>query len=56
VTDGFAAAASALAKEFQPLDDWRGTAQYRLQVAGNLLRRLELRFAEPNTPVEVESL
>jgi xanthine dehydrogenase small subunit len=54
--DGFDAARTALAQDFQPLDDWRGTAAYRLQVAANLLRRLELRLAEPQRPVEVEAL
>jgi xanthine dehydrogenase small subunit len=54
--DGFDAARAALAQDFQPLDDWRGSAAYRLQVAANLLRRLELRLAEPHRPVEVESL
>ncbi len=28
---------------FEPVDDWRGSAAYRLQAAANLLRRLELR-------------
>ena len=37
----------ALAKDFQPIDDWRGTAAYRLQAAANLLRRLDWRIAEP---------
>ncbi|MBN9091191.1 MAG: xanthine dehydrogenase small subunit [Reyranella sp.] len=54
--DGFDAARAALAQDFQPIDDWRGTAAYRLQVAANLLRRLELRLAEPQRPVEVEAL
>jgi xanthine dehydrogenase small subunit len=54
--DGFEAARTALAKDFQPLDDWRGTAAYRLQVATNLLRRLELRLVDPTRPVEVEAL
>jgi xanthine dehydrogenase small subunit len=54
--DGFAAARAALARDFQPIDDWRGSAAYRLQVASNLLRRLELRLAEPQRPVEVEAL
>ncbi|MBS0526380.1 MAG: xanthine dehydrogenase small subunit [Proteobacteria bacterium] len=54
--DGFDAARAALAQDFQPLDDWRGTAAYRLRVAANLLRRLELRLAEPRRPVEVEAL
>jgi xanthine dehydrogenase small subunit len=53
---GFTAAGAALAKDFQPIDDWRGTSLYRLQVAANLLRRLELRIAEPAHPVEVEAL
>jgi xanthine dehydrogenase small subunit len=53
---GFAAAAEALLRDFQPIDDWRGTAAYRLQVAANLLRRLELRLADPQRPVEVEAL
>jgi len=56
LTDGFEAARAALARDFQPLDDWRGTAAYRLQVATNLLRRLELRLADPQRPVEVEAL
>jgi xanthine dehydrogenase small subunit len=56
LTDGFAAARAALARDFQPIDDWRGTAAYRLQVAANLLRRLELRLDEPQRPVEVEAL
>ena len=55
LSDGFDAARAALAKDFQPLDDWRGTAAYRLRVATNLLRRLELRLADPVRPVEVEA-
>jgi len=54
--EGFAAAAAAVPKDFQPIDDWRGSAAYRLQVAANLLRRLELRIAEPGRAVEVEAL
>jgi xanthine dehydrogenase small subunit len=54
--DGFAAAAAAIPKDFQPIDDWRGTGGYRLQVAANLLRRLELRVADPARAVEVEAL
>ena len=52
--DGFAAAAAALAQDFQPIDDWRGTGTYRLEVAGNLLRRLEMRVA--GEPVELDAL
>ena len=51
-----AAAASELPKDFQPIDDWRGTGAYRLEVAANLLRRLALRIAEPEQAVEVEAL
>ena len=53
---GFTAAAAALARDFEPIDDWRGSGLYRLQVAANLLRRLELRVADPGRPVEVEAL
>jgi xanthine dehydrogenase small subunit len=56
LNDGFAAAAAAVPQDFQPIDDWRGSAAYRLQVAANLLRRLELRIAEPGRAVEVEAL
>jgi len=52
----FEAAARAIVKDFQPIDDWRGTAAYRLQVAANLLRRLQLRIADPGQPLEVEAL
>jgi xanthine dehydrogenase small subunit len=34
------AAADALRRDFAPLDDLRGSAEYRLEAAGNLLRRL----------------
>ena len=54
--DGFAAAAAALETEFNPIDDWRGSAAYRLQAAKNLLRRLELRVTAPAHAVEVEAL
>jgi xanthine dehydrogenase small subunit len=36
------AAVLALAADFQPLSDVRGSAEYRMRVAGNLLRRLWL--------------
>jgi len=54
--EGFAAAVAAVPKDFKPIDDWRGSAAYRLAVAANLLRRLELRIAEPERAVEVEAL
>lgn len=39
----FDAAAAALVQDFAPLSDVRGSAAYRLEAAGNLLRRLWLR-------------
>ena len=44
------AAAQALASDYAPLDDHRGSAAYRRTVAGNLLRRM---WAEQNEPVSV---
>jgi xanthine dehydrogenase small subunit len=52
----FEGAIAAIAQDFQPIDDWRGTASFRLQVAGNLLKRLKLRIDEPRRAVEVEAL
>jgi xanthine dehydrogenase small subunit len=54
--DGFAAAIAAVERELKPIDDWRGSAAYRLQAAKNLLRRLELRVISPGQAVEVEAL
>jgi xanthine dehydrogenase small subunit len=55
IENGFDAAIAALAEDFRPIDDWRGTAAYRLQIAGNLLRRLKLRL-DGGQPVELDSL
>jgi xanthine dehydrogenase small subunit len=52
----FEGAAAAIARDFQPIDDWRGSASYRLTAAANLLRRLHWRIAEPQRAVEVEAL
>ncbi len=52
----FEAAAAAVARDFQPIDDWRGSAAYRLTAAANLLRRLYWRIAEPQRAVEVEAI
>ncbi len=38
-------AADALAQDFTPLSDWRGSADYRMRVAQNLLRRFHLETA-----------
>ncbi|MFT3735441.1 MAG: xanthine dehydrogenase small subunit [Rhodocyclaceae bacterium] len=45
------AAIAALAQDYQPLDDMRATAAYRLQIAQNLLWRLWLEHA--GTPVSL---
>jgi xanthine dehydrogenase small subunit len=50
------AAAAALAQDYQPLDDVRGSAQYRLLAAGNLLRGLWLREVLPAQPLSVREL
>ncbi len=42
-----AAAVEALERDIAPLGDWRGTAEYRMAVAGGLLRRLHLRVTHP---------
>lgn len=55
-TDTVAAAGEALATDFQPLGDWRGSAEYRLTVAKNLLRRFYWRIAQPNASLELEVL
>ncbi|HEX8655655.1 MAG TPA: xanthine dehydrogenase small subunit [Allosphingosinicella sp.] len=44
------AAAQALAEDYQPLDDLRGSAAYRRRAAANLLRRI---WAEQHEPVSV---
>ncbi|MBS0478218.1 MAG: xanthine dehydrogenase small subunit [Proteobacteria bacterium] len=44
------AAASALAEDYRPLSDLRGTADYRMLAAANLVRRL---WREPHEPVSV---
>ncbi|MEL7465346.1 MAG: xanthine dehydrogenase small subunit [Pseudomonadota bacterium] len=47
--ESFDAAAEALEADFQPLTDWRATAEYRMTTAKNLLRRfwLEKGAGEP---------
>lgn len=51
----FETAATALAGDFTPLSDWRGSAAYRLLVAGNLLRRFHLEHdpARGDAPVRL---
>ena len=51
------AAAEALAQDFQPIDDMRASAAYRLQVAKNLLLRAVLETTEDLAPLrEIEAL
>lgn len=40
--ESFEAAAKAVHADFEPLSDWRATAEYRQLVAGNLIRRFWL--------------
>ena len=48
----FEAAAQALAQDFSPMTDWRGSAEWRLRAAQGLLRRLRLRLEHPDLPAE----
>jgi xanthine dehydrogenase small subunit len=52
----FATAAAALARDFTPLSDWRGSAEYRRAGAAGLLRRLYWRIARPDLAMEVHAL
>jgi xanthine dehydrogenase small subunit len=52
----FATAAEALARDFTPLSDWRGSAEYRAAGAAGLLRRLYWRAAHPGLAMEVHAL
>ena len=49
----FEAAARAVADDFQPLSDWRASADYRRTVAANLFRRFWLEQSEPGLPVRL---
>lgn len=51
--DTLARACAALAEDFQPLSDFRASADYRLQVAKNLLRRFYHRHTGELTITEV---
>jgi xanthine dehydrogenase small subunit len=52
---GIAKAARALARDFQPLTDMRASAQYRAQVAANLLQRFQAEVSQPDRPLSVWS-
>jgi xanthine dehydrogenase small subunit len=51
-----AAAAKALHDDFEPLSDWRASADYRLAAAEGLLQRLRLRLGKTVVPVEIDAL
>ena len=40
-------AAAALEQDFEPLDDWRASARYRMRCAQNLLRRFAIETCAP---------
>jgi xanthine dehydrogenase small subunit len=50
------AAVHALREDFQPIGDWRASAEYRSAVTANLLRRLHLRVTAPEVPLEIDAL
>lgn len=49
--ESIAAAIAALAADFKPLTDMRASSGYRLQAAGNLLRRFYLRHSRTTEPL-----
>jgi xanthine dehydrogenase small subunit len=49
-------AMAALQRDFRPLSDWRGSAAYRMRVAGNLLLRYFVETTEPATAADVREL
>ncbi|MDJ0391402.1 FAD binding domain-containing protein [Roseomonas sp. E05] len=53
--ESFSRAAEALAQDFAPLADWRGSAEYRRQGAAGLLQRLYWRVARPDLALEVQA-
>jgi xanthine dehydrogenase small subunit len=50
------AAAEALTLDFRPISDWRGSAEYRMTVAQNLLIRLHRQITAPLAPLQVDEL
>jgi xanthine dehydrogenase small subunit len=50
------AAVAALAQDFQPLTDMRASSSYRLQVAGNLLRRFHWEHGASGVPVRTAAV
>jgi len=54
--DSIALAVAALAEDFQPLTDLRASNAYRLQAAGNLLRRFYIEVTGAASPVRTAEL
>jgi xanthine dehydrogenase small subunit len=54
--DAVNAAAEALARDFQPISDWRGSAEYRMRAAQNLLMRLYWQRTARSTPTDIDEL
>jgi xanthine dehydrogenase small subunit len=52
----FAEAASALARDFSPLSDFRATAAYRTQAAAGLIARLGAQLLQPATFADIWAL
>lgn len=50
----FEAAARIIADDFQPLSDWRASAEYRKTVAANLFRRFWLEQSGSDAPVRLQ--
>ncbi len=50
------AAVAALGEDFHPIGDWRASASYRREVAGNLLRRFWLATMRSDLPLDVMAL
>ena len=46
-------AAAALEQDFEPLDDWRASARYRMRCAQNLLRRFAIETFSPETETRI---
>ncbi|WP_420065123.1 xanthine dehydrogenase small subunit [Pectobacterium colocasium] len=55
LSDALASACAALAQDFSPLNDFRGSGDYRLAIAQNLLRRYALQQHYPQAALEVDS-
>jgi xanthine dehydrogenase small subunit len=55
-SDSVEAAIAALAQDFSPMTDMRASSAYRMQVAGNLLRRLHLERQQSGAALRVEQV